>query len=123
MRPSVTGSKNRQSYSVAVKQIFEHVRDGRAAAMRPVDVVVIDTVRRETGSKGRAVTGRRGRAEARNQRGKVGWRYAAFLSSLRLIRHSAICTAFNAAPLRKLSATIQSERPYSTVGSLRMRDT
>ena len=37
------------------------------------------------------------------------------------MRHSAICTALSAAPLRRLSATIQSDRPCSTVGSLRMR--
>src|ERR1051326_8511913 len=50
--------------------------------------------------------------------------YAAFflaLSSLRLIRTSAICTAFSAAPLRKLSETHHSTSPLSTVGSVRMR--
>ncbi|MDB5582041.1 MAG: hypothetical protein JWR80_7217 [Bradyrhizobium sp.] len=51
-------------------------------------------------------------------------RYAAFffaLISLRLIRHSAIWTAFSAAPLRRLSDTHHSTRPFSTVGSVRMR--
>ena len=33
----------------------------------------------------------------------------------------AIWTALRAAPLRRLSETIQSDRPFSTVGSLRMR--
>lgn len=55
--------------------------------------------------------------------GQPRTRHAAFLSSLRLIRHSAICTALSAAPLRRLSVTTQSESPCSTVGSLRMRDT
>src|SRR6516164_4445698 len=40
---------------------------------------------------------------------------------LRLIRHSAICTALSAAPLRKLSETHHSVSPFSTVGSSRMR--
>ena len=35
----------------------------------------------------------------------------------------AIWTAFRAAPLRKLSDTTHIFRPFSTVGSLRMRDT
>ena len=34
---------------------------------------------------------------------------------------SAICTAFSAAPLRRLSDTHQSDRPFSTVGSSRTR--
>ena len=34
---------------------------------------------------------------------------------------SAICTAFSAAPLRRLSDTHQNDSPCSTVGSLRMR--
>lgn len=34
---------------------------------------------------------------------------------------SAICTAFSAAPLRRLSDTHQNESPCGTVGSLRMR--
>ena len=41
--------------------------------------------------------------------------------SLRLIRHSAICTALSAAPLRRLSDTHHSTRPFSTVASSRMR--
>ena len=44
--------------------------------------------------------------------------YAAFffaLISLRLIRHSAIWIAFSAAPLRRLSDTHHSDRPFSTV--------
>ena len=41
--------------------------------------------------------------------------------SLRLIRHSAICTALSAAPLRRLSETIHIESPFSTVASSRMR--
>ena len=51
-------------------------------------------------------------------------RYAAFffaVISLRLIRHSAIWIAFSAAPLRRLSETHQSTRPFSTVLSSRMR--
>ena len=50
--------------------------------------------------------------------------YAAFffaLISLRLIRHSAIWIAFSAAPLRRLSDTHHSDRPFSTVLSSRMR--
>ena len=50
--------------------------------------------------------------------------YAAFflaLISLRLIRHSAIWIAFSAAPLRRLSDTHHSTRPFSTVVSSRMR--
>ena len=50
--------------------------------------------------------------------------YAAFffaLISLRLIRHSAIWIAFSAAPLRRLSETHHSDRPFSTVLSSRMR--
>ena len=57
-------------------------------------------------------------------RGRVGRNHAAFflaLISLRLIRHSAICTALSAAPLRRLSETTHSARPLSTVGSVRMR--
>ena len=34
---------------------------------------------------------------------------------------SAICTAFSAAPLRRLSETHQNESPFSMVGSVRMR--
>src|SRR6185295_12542363 len=41
--------------------------------------------------------------------------------SLRLIRHSAIWIAFSAAPLRRLSETHHSCRPFSTVLSSRMR--
>ena len=41
--------------------------------------------------------------------------------SLRLIRHSAICTALSAAPLRRLSDTTHIARPFSTVASSRMR--
>ncbi len=41
--------------------------------------------------------------------------------SLRLIKPSAICTALRAAPLRRLSETHQSEMPFSTVASSRMR--
>ena len=51
-------------------------------------------------------------------------RHAAFflaLISLRLIRHSAIWIAFSAAPLRRLSDTHHSTRPFSTVASSRMR--
>ena len=51
-------------------------------------------------------------------------RYAAFflaVISLRLIRHSAIWIAFSAAPLRRLSDTHHSDRPFSTVLSSRMR--
>jgi hypothetical protein len=43
------------------------------------------------------------------------------LISLRLIRHSAIWIAFSAAPLRRLSDTHHSTRPFSTVASSRMR--
>ena len=46
---------------------------------------------------------------------------AAFFSSLRLTSSSAICTALSAAPLRRLSDTIHSARPFSTVASSRMR--
>lgn len=50
--------------------------------------------------------------------------YAASLrNNPRLSMSSAIWTAFSAAPLRKLSLTTQSERPCSTVLSLRMRET
>ena len=35
---------------------------------------------------------------------------------------SAICTAFNAAPLRRLSETTQRCKPCGTVGSRRMRE-
>src|SRR5215471_11041083 len=41
--------------------------------------------------------------------------------SFRLIRTSAIWIAFNAAPFRRLSETTHSDRPFSTVGSLRIR--
>ena len=41
----------------------------------------------------------------------------------RLPSSSAICTAFSAAPLRRLSLTIHMFRPFSTVTSWRMRDT
>ena len=41
--------------------------------------------------------------------------------SLRLIRHSAIWIALSAAPLRRLSDTHHSDRPFSTVLSSRMR--
>jgi hypothetical protein len=50
--------------------------------------------------------------------------YAAFFLawiSLRLIRLSAIWIALSAAPLRRLSDTIHSTSPLSTVGSVRMR--
>ena len=36
---------------------------------------------------------------------------------------SAICTAFRAAPLRRLSETHQKARPFGTVGSRRRRET
>ena len=48
--------------------------------------------------------------------------YAAFFTSRFIaIIVSAICTAFRAAPFRRLSDTHQNDRPFSTVGSLRMR--
>ena len=50
--------------------------------------------------------------------------HAAFIfgfSQPRLTSTSAICTAFSAAPLRKLSDTTQRLRPFSIVGSSRMR--
>ena len=55
----------------------------------------------------------------------MGRRHAAFrfaLSQPRLTSTSAICTAFSAAPLRKLSETHHKTRPLSTVGSSRMRE-
>jgi hypothetical protein len=42
-------------------------------------------------------------------------------SQPRLARTSAICTAFSAAPFRRLSETHQRLRPFSIVGSSRMR--
>ena len=53
---------------------------------------------------------------ARNQ---AALRFASI--SLRFTRHSAICTALSAAPLRRLSDTTHSTRPFSTVASSRMR--
>src|SRR6185369_11865902 len=106
---------------VAMEEIFEHVGDRGAAGMRTIDIVVIDAVFGEASRERLTVARCRGRAEARDEAGEFDWRHAAFRSSLRLIRHSAICTAFNAAPLRRLSDTIQSDRPCSTVGSLRIR--
>ncbi len=48
--------------------------------------------------------------------------YAAFFTSRFIaIIVSAICTAFSAAPFRRLSETHQNDRPFATVGSLRMR--
>ena len=55
------------------------------------------------------------------------WRREAYAAlrfasiSLRFTRHSAICTALSAAPLRRLSDTHHSTRPFSTVASSRMR--
>ena len=47
---------------------------------------------------------------------------AAFLTSrFCATRISAICTAFRAAPLRRLSDTHQKARPFGTVWSMRMR--
>ncbi len=46
---------------------------------------------------------------------RFGW------MSLRLTSTSAICTAFSAAPLRRLSETTHMDSPFSTVGSSRMR--
>ncbi len=46
---------------------------------------------------------------------------ACFSTSFCATSDSAICTAFNAAPLRKLSETHQKPRPFGTVGSRRMR--
>ena len=48
--------------------------------------------------------------------------FAFGLMSLRLMQASAIWMAFKAAPLRRLSDTHQKARPFSTVGSLRMRE-
>src|SRR5699024_4096444 len=59
-----------------------------------------------------------------NHRDSGSVAYAAFflaLISLRLIRHSAIWIAFSAAPLRRLSDTHHSTRPFSTVASSRIR--
>ena len=47
--------------------------------------------------------------------------HAAFASIRCAISVSAICTAFSAAPLRRLSETHQNDSPCATVGSLRMR--
>src|SRR4051812_43232904 len=66
---------------------------------------------------GRAVRPRGGKPALRP--GHAAFFFAAM--SLRLIRHSAIWMALSAAPLRKLSETIQSTRPFSTVGSSRTR--
>ena len=46
---------------------------------------------------------------------------AFFASNPCAIIASAICTAFSAAPLRRLSDTHQNASPFSTVGSLRRR--
>ena len=46
---------------------------------------------------------------------------ASFASIPCAISVSAICTAFSAAPLRRLSDTHQNDSPCGTVGSLRMR--
>ena len=48
---------------------------------------------------------------------------AACFSRPRLIMLSAICTVLSAAPLRRLSETIQRLRPFSMVASSRMRET
>lgn len=50
---------------------------------------------------------------------KTEWNQPFF--STRFPRSSAICTAFNAAPLRRLSDTHQKFRPFSIVLSCRMR--
>ncbi len=69
-----------------------------------------------SGGEQRAVLGKR------TGFGHVAAVSAAFcLIKLRLIKHSAICTALRAAPLRKLSDTTHMARPFSTVGSLRIR--
>jgi hypothetical protein len=52
----------------------------------------------------------------------AGLGHAAFFANRPwAISVSAICTAFSAAPLRRLSDTHQNDKPCSTVGSLRMR--
>src|SRR5204862_5169188 len=108
---------------IAVEQIDEHVGNRRAAAMRAIDVVVVNAVFREARGKCVAIASRRRRAEALHERRKSLARHAAFFRIFRLIRHSAICTALSAAPFRKLSETTHIANPCSTVGSLRMRET
>ncbi len=49
------------------------------------------------------------------------WYYAAFFNSPCASSDSAICTAFKAAPFRKLSLTHQNPSPFGTVGSRRSR--
>ena len=58
------------------------------------------------------------------ERAQIAYYAACFFGviSLRLIMASAICTAFSAAPLRRLSDTHQKAMPFSTVASSRMRE-
>ena len=67
-------------------------------------------------------SGRQRQAAFAAGRGRRGTHVrAAVLIRPRSCRSSAICTALRAAPLRRLSATTQRFRPFSTVESLRMR--
>jgi len=61
------------------------------------------------------------RRPALRSRAGSGNTQAAFFNKFRLIKLSAIYTAFNAAPLRRLSETIHMDKPLSTVESSRMR--
>src|SRR5580698_10835943 len=109
---------------IAMKEVLQHVRDRIAPAVRSVDVIEVNAIRCEAGGKRLAVTGGRGSREARDERGELFLGHAALLfRRLRLIRLSAICTAFSAAPLRRLSDTIHIDSPCSTEGSLRTRET
>src|SRR5512135_3656837 len=88
--------------SIAVKEVLQHVGDRRPPGMRTIDVVVIDAVFGEAFGQRLTVACGGGRAEARDEGCELGRAHAALVRSLRLIRHSAICTALSAAPLRRL---------------------
>src|SRR5437588_8484487 len=61
--------------------------------------------------------------EGRDHRGEKRSDFLCHHSTPSSIARSAICTAFSAAPLRRLSDTIQSASPWLVEGSSRMRPT
>ena len=97
------------------KQVRIADRDRQDGAQRDVDVIHL---RQRAVTPDREIAVRRTEREI-EVRGKSHAAYPFFRCSRP--SNSAICTAFNAAPLRRLSLTHHRIRPLSTVGSSRTR--
>jgi hypothetical protein len=109
----------------SIRQPIDRIRtNGESRAWRRW-TVRIPRPKAEPATAGRRLSGAPAEASERSERSAVSENYAAFFFGWirpRSIKSSAICTAFSAAPLRRLSDTIHIDRPFSIVESSRMRE-